>query len=765
MNCKQASVLLVKRLFGEPDREAGPELAEHLRACAACARHEAACLRVRDEIRSMEPVEPPSELAQMLAAGVQEALARGTPPTRAPADPTPELAAHKKVLIVVGVMLVLVALTVGLLVAFRGESAPVPDVAAVALLSGTVEVRTPGSSEWHQAGPREPLPPGVQLRTGPDSALRLRAGGVEWWLPAISGISLADAGLAELLLGRVYARCNGSAGSPVKLVSANGTVVCNKGEFSAVASPKRLRVGCISGSIEVGEEGQQTKLSAGQCAMLVERHMSGPTRSARPGELAHWLLSLERYGDRCLSPRQLASVKVAPETPVLPSRVRVQGLSITAMVRGALALVTISAELQNDGAEPWRGSLSAADVLPPPVLAQVTSEPVELASGATAACRTVAVCLLRGRNGFYALGVNPQVWTRGEIGRLDLHVNASAEGGLRTFDCPTMNCRLKRPARVDWTVSRERVDAAVPIVLEFEFARADCVDALRFETAGGVRTLAAWRPDPPTDEWLRKASSVFIAVDAAADFGAGGRAYEQEAVETLLTCLPPGCATALIAYDGGLKLERGRLALHVPLRVEAMLAALWRLDDGGERRTRDFLHEAVALSFGAQGPGLLIFVTGRDNVDELSQVEDTVKAAGLRVAVLQVGADDAAPAYGRLTGATGGVALGLSDSQAPDLAVLDFLSNLRVPGTAGASVAMDNGTAAVLSQGGSFANQPVAGLLGASSGVVPVHGRFSMMAGERRLAHEFTLPATGDIALSGALADELVRDLEAPRAP
>jgi hypothetical protein len=758
--------LLIKRLFGEPDHESIAELAEHLRACPECARREAAYVQVRDEVRSMEPIEPPGELAEMLALGLQEALTRGTPPKRAPADPKPELAGYKKALIVGTVLIFLVALTVGLFVVFSGERAPVPNVAAVALLSGTADVRTPGSSDWHQARPREFLPPGVQLRTGPDSALKLRAAGVEWWLPAISAMGLEEPGLAELLVGRVYARCDGSKGSPVKLVSANGTVTCNEGEFSAVASLKRLRVGCISGSVQVGEEGQQTRLNAGQCAMLVERSLSGPTRSARPGELAHWLLSLEEYGGRCLSPRQRASVRVTPQTPILRNSVRIDDLGITAVVRGPVALVSIAAVLHNGGTEPWRGSLSAADVLLPPVLAQAESEPIELAPGVEAACRTAAVCLLQGRDGFYALGVNPNVWTRGEIGRLNLRVSASAEGGLRTFDCPTMNCRLKRPEHVDWAVSRDRVSPATPVVLEFEFERADCVDALQFETAKGVRALAAWRPDPPGDEWLRKARNVFIAVDVAADFGGAGRTYEQEAAEALLSCLPPGCATALIAYDGGLKVERSRLALHLPLRVEAMLEGLWCLNDNGESRTRDFLHEAVALASGAQGGGLLIFVTGRDQVGDLSQVADAAKAAGIRVAVLQVGSDDAAPAYRALTGATGGVALGLPDSEAPELAVLDFLANLRVSGTAGASVATEKGIeAAAFPPAGNFANQPVTGLLEAPSDANPIRGRFSMMAGERRLVHEFTLQVKGDIALSGALADELVRGLEARTAP
>jgi hypothetical protein len=262
MNCRQASVLLARRLSGALDREAASELGEHLQLCSRCARREGVYRRIHDEVCRMEPAQPPGELGELVALGVKEALTGGAPPKGPPADPSPELPGHKKALIVIGVLLFLVALTVGLIAKFRGEYAPVPGVASVALLSGTVDIRTPGSSDWRQAGPHEFLPRGAELRTGPDSALKLRSAGVEWWLPAMSAIGLDEPPAAELLVGRVYARCDGGAGKPARLVSTSGTVTCGGGEFSAVMSLKRLRVGCISGGVQVGEEGQETKVNA-----------------------------------------------------------------------------------------------------------------------------------------------------------------------------------------------------------------------------------------------------------------------------------------------------------------------------------------------------------------------------------------------------------------------------------------------------------------------------------------------------------------------
>ena len=104
---------------------------------------------------------------------------------------------------------------------------------------------------------------------------------------------------------------------------------------------------------------------------------------------------------------------------------------------------------------------------------------------------------------------------------------------------------------------------------------------------------------------------MLLAFDATADFGPGGPAAAQEVLEVLLGAIPPAVPTALVAYDGGLRLDREPWAANLPPRVESLLASLWRLEDGGDRaHAADFLARAVELAGGAQGEKVLIYVTG-----------------------------------------------------------------------------------------------------------------------------------------------------------
>ena len=765
MKCKEAAARMVRALVAAPGSAVDAALAEHLRTCLACVKRLATYHSIRDEVRGMAPVEVPEELDELLAEGIRQGLAEGWPADRPPAVPTPERPGGQKALIFIGAVATLIVMTVGLMVLFRGEHEPIPRMGEVILLSGSVEISTPGASKWRDLGRRDFLPAGVRLRTGPDSVLKVRGEGVEWWLAGMSSIALGEPASAELMAGRVYARCTGAAQKPVRLVSANGVLTCRRGEFTASISMKRLRVGCASGQVTVEREEEPRQLSGGQSAMLVNGELSGPVREVRAGQLTHWLKGLDSYDGRHLSARQLASVPLAPERCALPPGVVIEGLEISVLMRGPLVLLNMKLTLRNTGSEPWQGALSPRDVLLPPPLAETAPAAVELAPGEQRTYDLAAVCLLRCRTGFYALGLNPEVWTGREMGRLDLNVTAEADGGFREFNCPALNYRLKKADTVRWSWSGAGVDPRTPLLLEFRPSRAEGVDAVGLETESGVHALVAWRPDPKEEEWVRKGRNVFIAFDGTADFGPGGRAGAHEVLEGLLQFLPPGASTALLAYDGQLRPDPDRLMRHFPARVEALLERLWHFRDGGEGATRDFLHGVIALVSTAEGEGLLLFVTGRDDVGDLAECRAIVDADRLRVAVLQVGADGPARAYRVLCAASGGVALALPGSAAPELAVMDLMANLRRPALTEASVEVRHGPAGVmLPARADFANQPVAALLrvpqrGAAS------GRFEAWAGGRRMTREFSVGLNPGSILSGPAGGELVRALQGAAGP
>jgi hypothetical protein len=470
--------------------------------------------------------------------------------------------------------------------------------------------------------------------------------------------------------------------------------------------------------------------------------------------------------DGGLAMRQLACVCISPDAPALPPEVVIEDLAISARASGPIAVVSVRARLANTGAEEWRGSFSVGQALLPLAIAQSGDAPLVLAPGEARSHEAAAVCLMRGRSGFFGLGLNPQAWTPNPIGRLRLAVRASADGGIKEFTCPTAAYRARRQQAVDWSWSAAQFDPRRPLVVEFAFGEPDGVDALWLSGQAGERGVVAWRPDARKEDWVRKGRNVFFAFDAAADFGPGGRAYAHEVLEVLLRSLPPGCATALLAYDGKVRSAPDPLALHLPARVEAMLSALWSLEDGGDRNTRSFLALALEWASVPEGDGLLVFVTGRGGADELGPAVTGPDNGALRVATLQVGATEPAAAYQSLCAGSGGVALALPPACAPELAALDFVANLGSPAAADVGVELTRGSCEGLITGAArFANQPVAIVVEPSPGAARVSGRFHAAAGGDRLTRDFELATPAQADVEGPAADALIEALSHRSAP
>ncbi|MHC4593202.1 MAG: hypothetical protein ACYS8L_11000, partial [Planctomycetota bacterium] len=232
------------------------------------------------------------------------------------------------------------------------------------------------------------------------------------------------------------------------------------------------------------------------------------------------------------------------------------------------------------------------------------------------------------------------------------------------------------------------------------------------------------------------------------------RTFAHEVLEGLLGFLPSGTSSALLAYDGTVKLDPDRLMQHFPVRVELMLESLWDLQDGKPAGGAGFLQQAIGLVAAGEDERLLLLVAGRD-----PEAEKTLRVPqvprNLRIATLQVGQGTPAEAYRELCARTGGVAVALPESQSPDLAVFDFLSNLRWPAVGQATVRIEGGDP--VTARGDFASQPVAALVPISRARRAVTGRFDADVGRRRLAREFSLqePST----LGGPGAEQLARAL------
>ncbi len=745
--CKYARGQMVKRIFGPPEVEG--LLEEHVRNCPDCAARLAAYRRIRDDVGGLEPVPLPEQVEETLAERMELALAEGPDEDLVPARPEPEIPGAVKAAIAVGALLALVGLTMLVMVVFRGDYEPPAPAAVLTSAQGEVQVQDPGSSRWREARAGESLMPGAMVRAEGDGAALLSADSVWWRLDGFTALALGMPGEFELLQGRLYGDCRAPDDEPVHLLSQQGSIECTEGRFVAVLTPERLRVTCLSGEVNVRSGDEEQILAPGSRTMVHKGRPAGPARDSRLGEAEHWLKAFDEDGERILSRRQLASVPVTDTEARLPAGIRVEDLEVDLRLRGALALVQFEVRVRNDAAEPWEGSLRPAEALLPLPLAQV-SEPMRVEPGERAIGRAAALCVLTNREGAHSLGLNLRNWTSLPVESLRLAAEVKVEGGISELELPLHGVEVRNRDEFTWSWRAEGVEPAGPIVLEYVPRRDDMVDALRLTGGQEDLTVVGWRPRPRPDEWPGRNAQILIAFDATADFGPGGHSYAQDVLEEILGALPTGSYTALAVYDGRVKLDPDPLLRHFPARVETMLAALWQLE-GQAAEPVPFFESAIALAAGMDGPGSLLYVTGRGQ----QPPEPEPLPEGMRVFVLRLGVDEVNPQWGEFcAGAGEALAAALPQAMAPRMAALDFLSNLRWPTLMGApALRLAGGRRAVLLAGpGQFANQPVVAICRTPGGG-SLAGEFQAAAGGRELEREFALRPS---RLGGPLVEELV---------
>jgi len=752
--CGRARGLIARALSGELSDEALERLEKHLSGCPRCAEQAEVCRLVREEFRGMKPVAPPRDFADGLVRQIGGSPVAAEPRAVPPAVPRPACSGLQKAALFLAAMALLAGGTVGMLLLARRGSEPPVRAGELMLRRGIVQVREPGEPRWRALPEREFLLQGVAFRTGPDGRLRVRSGPAEWWAGGGTALALIRPGEVDLAGGWLYAVCEGGAGEGARLVAPGGIVRCAGGRFVAFSSRMRLRVACLSGSVSVGGGAGGRRVGPGEVAMLAAGKLIGPVRRARPADIAAPLRRFQLWGERNPSMRELASVPLATE-PLLPDRVRVESLELSAWVRGALALLRVRARLRNEGTEPWRGAVDVAGAVLPPPLAQVGDGSVDLEPGQGGTVEAVLVLALPSRRSLYCLGLLPAALTRLPVGRMTIEVDADGAGGPAGFGCPAQGRPVGGEGPVRWSWRGEEVGPLLPVLIEMELPRAGA-DAVGLATEDGEWALVAWRPQVPRDEWIRRGRNVLVGFDGGGDFGPGGRVFAQQVVETIVGALPRGVSTGLLAYDGRVLMGRRALALHDPVRADGMLARLWGLERAPRSGVAELLRTAGALAGAAERKCVLLLVTGRGETVGLPS-----PAGGkLRIGVIQVGAEAPADGYRRLCARSGGAAFAVPARQAAELGAVDFLAGLDRAGLSEVSLTVEGpGVGRILIGGGGPAEEPVLALVKPGRGVRRLRCGFSARAGDRSVEERFELsPARAPLGADEAA--ELVRLLE-----
>ena len=765
MNCKEAAEAIARALFEALPPQASKDLEIHLKGCWRCSDRLKTALGIRRVIGDLTPMDVPEEVIDGLSERIRESLAGPPGLDRPPAVPHPEKSLGRKLAIVVG-SLAAVLLVMAILMFVSGRTgSPRAEIGTVACAVGTAEFQTPGMTKWARVRPGDPVLTGTGLRAEGGGMLRATVGDAEWWLDEYCTVTFTDERTVELLDGRVYVEVRSEAQGPIHLNSREGALRCGKGSFTVEVKRKHLLVGCIAGDAYVEHEGRRLDLPAGSYAMLVEGEPVGPVRRAHPEQLKHWL---RRYdldsGDGPLTLRQVGSMPVAQATSALPNSVVLDVLKVDVVTRGAIALVHGWATVRNTGESPWSGELSIGDLLLPGALAEAGDGPISLDAGATTEREFAALCLMRPRSNVYSLAVAPQAWTEKTVGRLDINVDADADGGLRMVSCPNYQLRQRGRDRLLWSHTGQDADASPPILLEFRFDRTSGADTMSLLTPDGGHAVACWRPPVGNGAWFSR-GSLLLAFDATAFQRSEDRVYAHEFVATLFRYLPFMLGTTLLAHDGAVHMEPTGIQPHNPSRTAAMLIGLWKLEPEAEAGGDGFLKTAVGIAGGAKEKCMVVFVTGPDFDPETAGAEEAIQDEDVRVIVVRLGA----PEPGLWTAVQDGerrvVVMDFTRRMAGWAAALDVfrvlewsvLADVRVQASAPA-------TAAIVPSTLSFSTQPMLALVSGVSADTGCTGTFRALCGEDEEERAFEVPSGSEPDLEGKLAQDLVSALgRAPR--
>jgi hypothetical protein len=747
MKCRHARVSLAKTLWESAHDE---RLEAHVAQCTRCRLASARYRRVQRALAQVRTPGVPESAAAALAQLARDPPGRLPGEGPPPASPRPELpAAAKAVVAVLASVLLLGFVGVGLaLSGARGE--PTTPAAHLTGVEGAVELRVAGPPGWRGVSPGTALASGDALRTGTDGIAQVRDGVAGWRLAPLSALRVVGGGQAEAMYGRVLMECEAGGECGELVVGDRPVVRCVEGSLIAQSTGRRLQVGCVAGRVQLlGPEGA-VDVRPGEWAMTMDGKPVGGVRLRRMAEAMHWSLADAGAADEYYAPRQLAAIPLRAD-PALGAGLSVDELVLDVRLRGPLAVLVVSATVRNAGGDTWSGRVSAGSLAPGPVIADVAGTLV-VGPGEQGHVRSVALSLLRCRERRYAFGLNLRNWTAGDIERLTLVLDAAADGGIASIECPTFGYRARRESRARWTWDREAASPGAPVVVELRVRRRNAVDVARLEGTRRTVDLAAWVPWSRDARGIAPGSVVLLLYDPAAASGPGGWCYAQQVAETVAYGLPPRCYIGLMrAAEGAGLLGDGFVPSSGP-HLEALMARLWEgggpagagRPAGSGSGPAMVRPDAVVCIAGPRGPG--------------AEVPRFLEVAGFDgpMVALQAGTDLPSPEWVEVCERMGGGVFALPGSMPPHLAASDALGGLWEGMITGVTVA--GGGAASFPMGRSgFAGQPVLAVLpGGGSGAVA----FAARAGAGTVESEARAPQREPL-LAGELADELIRELEA----
>ncbi|MFW6045058.1 MAG: hypothetical protein ACOCR1_04865 [Planctomycetota bacterium] len=703
MNCKQARIAITKRLANDISEKVDSRLTSHLAECRKCRERLEKYRGVAEAVNRLSLPELPEEVSEACDELVDEARAAGHPDEQPPATPRP-VAGMGRRMVILGMCLVgLLAMAIGTVLLVSRYTEPVEQSGIIVRRHGDLEMAHSRTGGWTEAPPQEEINEKSIFRTGPDALMKVQTSVALWHVDGDTTVMWPQPNKARLASGQlmVQAAPDSSTGITVS-VPSGGTVKSEDGAFMIRATPTRILVTALAGETKVGSSQSQDSLTleAGFQGMVNEGEILEKTRAVPLRGDPAWL---QRFGMADLPDLPPAEASYLPQPsgdPARPSDLVIRQIDIKSRIKGPLVFVYGNVTVSNQSEQTREVALSPAEILWPPVLAQVSGNSGPIPPGETEVVETAAVGPFAPAGKELQLAVMPSGWAPNE----STEINISISSPDSTSD--TITCLTHETSSSNKTlqVDLDGRQSSRPIVFSADRQRLAQNSMVFLEGNDGPVGVGTWLPGFEPDSEAEEIKHFLLAMDASDHYEEGGRARAHGTAEHIMDRLAPQTRIMMAAHDGEVKALPAAGPRARRIARDRMLSTFWELEADGARPGLIPLLN-WCLAFPARRPSVAFVMAGNTPEDGLSvraSEEDPP-----RTFLLSSDVESTATQVGRTCAETGGAVIstaGLTSRQIARYA----LQNLPWPGLTRLNLTVEeDARKALLTRPGTPSNAPV----------------------------------------------------------
>ncbi len=762
MNCKEARIAIIRSICGDISEVEEKELRAHLHECPHCTDRFQRYEQVHDSLNKLPTEELPDDVVTACDNLLERTDFDAEAPDGPPANPEPVTGFWTRSTIFVACLIGLLIVALGSVYVSTKYHEPPQQTATIVSRSGTVKVGFPGQAEWTDAPDRPGISADSIFQTGSDGYLRVNTPteNLRCWVNCNTTISWPTSRSVRLARGSTLLKYNPQDGAaPLKLQSSptvKARATSLNGTFQARATPARLIISCLSGSVTLHGQDSKTTLREGEKGVVMEGRLLDATRRVAPRRIALWRYRISENSEASVPPTKSLFSPRPTSTDALPSGLRIEQLRIGLQPRGALVTARITAQITNESKDTRQGEISLENLLWAfPVIGPVSPEkPIEPGQSVTIS-QTIVSSMIPVHETLM-FGVMPSAVAADDLDHITVTLQADSDI-YNSLEATTIDFPLDASARE--LRGRAKLTAghsARPLVFRARVRHQNSPRIVWFQQKGSTEPIGigAWQPPFEPDKDIKRIGHYLMAFDAAAPdrpdyFGID--AYDL--ADRLTARLSHRARLFVTAYDGEMKMLPAGPAGLQSIARERMMGSLWDLSASeGSSGTVPLLRWCA--QFPARQPSVAFVLCRNAPQSARTTIPPPDEQAHPRPYVVNLGDNTMPASYRKLSASLEGATMHVPRTLSAEEAAVFLLKNLPWPGYTEMSLVVEgNATGTLITPPGSSSNSPIVFQISPQKDSRGLSGSLSIHRREEEVTTRFrsAIPAnvTGPVLPSG----------------